>query len=92
MKLRTLTVIGLVLLLVILLGVLARPNVAAQIVTRDSARDLARFTPSQSVDVAMAMKLVTHDPPKMLAPPEAQPTQLLFPPSASDLERLSGPM
>lgn len=90
MKLRTLTIIGLVLLLVILLGVLVRPNVAAQIVSRDTARDLARFSPSQSVDVAMAMKLVTHDPPKMLAPPEPQPVQLLFPPTATDLQRLSG--
>jgi hypothetical protein len=90
MKLRTLTLIGLVLLLVLLLGVLVRPNVAAQIVQRDTARDLARFTPGESVDIAMAMKLVTHDPPKMLAPPEPQPVQLLFPPSAVDLERLSG--
>lgn len=90
MKLRTLILIGLVLLLVLLLGVLVRPNVATQIVQRDTARDLARFTPGESVDIAMAMKLVTHDPPKMLAPPEPQPVQLLFPPSAADLERLSG--
>lgn len=90
MKVRTLTLLGLVLLLVVLLGVLVRPNVAAQIVQRDTARDLARFSPAESVDVAMAMKLVTHDPPKMLAPPEPQPVQLLFPPSPADLERLSG--
>lgn len=50
-----------------------------------------RFTPEQSVDVAMAMKLVTHEPPRMLAPPEPGPPLLLFPPTEQDLERLSGP-
>lgn len=51
-----------------------------------------RFTPDQSVDIAMAMKLVTHEPPRMLAPPEPVPPLLLFPPSEEDLERLSGPV
>lgn len=50
-----------------------------------------RFTPDQSVDIAMAMKLVTHEPPRMLAPPEPVPPLLLFPPSEEDLARLSGP-
>lgn len=49
-----------------------------------------RFTPDESVDVAMAMKLVTHAPPRMLAPPEPGPPLLLFPPSEEDLARLSG--
>lgn len=49
-----------------------------------------RFTPDQSVDIAMAMKLVTHEPPRMLAPPEPGPPLLLFPPSEEDLARLSG--
>lgn len=49
-----------------------------------------RFTPSESVDVAMAMKLVTHEPPRMLAPPEPGPPLLLFPPTEEDLARLSG--
>lgn len=60
-------------------------------VAHDRARDVARFTPENSVDIAMAMKLVTHAPPKMLNPPTPGPPTLLFPPSAQDLERLSGP-
>lgn len=60
-------------------------------VAQDSARDVARFTPESSVDIAMAMKLVTHAPPKMLNPPTPGPPTLLFPPSQEDLERLSGP-
>lgn len=67
-------------------------NVVDQMVRSDAAKDNARFTPGESVDVAMAMKLVTHEPPRMLAPPEPIPTLLLFPPSEQDLERLSGPM
>lgn len=50
-----------------------------------------RFTPEQSIDVAMAMKLVTHEPPRMMAPPEPVRPLLLFPPSEADLEKLSGP-
>lgn len=50
-----------------------------------------RFTPDQSVDIAMAMKLVTHEPPRMLAPPEPVRPLLLFPPSEEDLAKLSGP-
>lgn len=57
---------------------------------RDIERDKSRFEPRQSVDVAMAMKLVTHDPPEMLNPPDKIPPLLLYPPSAEDLARLSG--
>lgn len=60
-------------------------------VNQDRARDVARFTPESSVDIAMAMKLVTHAPPSMLNPPMPSPPTLLFPPSQLDLERLSGP-
>jgi hypothetical protein len=60
-------------------------------VAQDRARDVARFTPESSVDIAMAMKLVTHAPPSMLNPPTPGPPTLLFPPSEQDLERLSGP-
>ena len=67
-------------------------NVVTRMVQEDVVKDSARFTPTDSVDVAMAMKLVTHEPPRMLAPPAAIPPLLLFPPSAQDLERLSGPM
>ena len=61
-------------------------------VRQDRARDVARFTPESSVDIAMAMKLVTHAPPSMLNPPTPSPPTLLFPPSQQDLERLSGPL
>jgi len=50
----------------------------------------SRFTPTESVDVAMAMKMTFHDPPWMLNPPKAPPPLLLYPPSEEDLEKLSG--
>jgi len=50
----------------------------------------SRFTPEESVDVAMAMKMTFHDPPHMLNPPEAPPPLLLYPPSDEDLAKLSG--
>jgi hypothetical protein len=59
-------------------------------ISKDIERDHARFTPAESVDVAMAMRLVTHEPPQILAPPTAVPPLLLFPPSADDLAKLSG--
>jgi hypothetical protein len=58
---------------------------------RDNERDKSRFEPRQSVDIAMAMKLVTHEAPEMLNPPSKIPPLLLYPPSAEDLARLSGP-
>jgi len=67
------------------------PDVSmASRVRRDRARDVARFTPQNSVDVAMAMGLVTHDPPSMLNPPTPPPPLLLYPPSADTLERMCG--
>lgn len=65
-------------------------NPAKTIQDRDVADDHARFTPAASIDLSMAMKMVTHDPPQMLAPPETIPPLLLFPPSAAELENLSG--
>ena len=59
-------------------------------VKRDLARDVARFTPENSIDVAMAMKLVTHEPPRMLAPPSPPPPQLMYPPSEDTLNRMCG--
>jgi hypothetical protein len=67
-------------------------NIVDQLVRADIVKDHTRFGPNESVDVAMAMKLVTHEPPRMLAPPAPVPPLLLFPPSEADLERLSGPM
>lgn len=65
------------------------PPVQAKIES-DIKKVNARFTPGESVDVAMAMKILVHDPPQMLNPPQEGPPLLLYPPSAEDLERLSG--
>jgi hypothetical protein len=59
-------------------------------INSDIAKVNSRFTPTESVDVAMAMKMMLHDPPSMLNPPEAPPPLLLYPPSKEDLARLSG--
>ena len=67
----------------------ARPTLASR-VEQDHKRDVARFTPANSLDVSMAMGLTTYDRPFMLNPPAAQPLQLLYPPSGHDLEKLCG--
>ena len=59
-------------------------------VQQDLANEKKRFLPQNSVDISMAMKLITHEPPNMLAPPAPQPPLLLFPPSKETLARLSG--
>ena len=66
------------------------PNRLRQKVDSDIAKVNARFTPSSSIDLAMAMKMVGHDAPQMLNPPEEVAPLLLFPPSAEDLMKLSG--
>lgn len=80
----------LVIAFLVLVSKSAAPTLAGR-VAQDRARDVARFTPENSVDIAMAMKLVTHAPPSMLNPPKPGPPTLLFPPTALELERLSGP-
>lgn len=57
---------------------------------QDVVKDKSRFLPEQSVDIAMAMKIITHGPPKMLAPPDKQPPLLLYPPTPDQLKALSG--
>ena len=59
-------------------------------IDKDIQKVNARFTPGESVDVAMAMKILVHDPPYMLNPPKEGPPLLLYPPSDSELARLSG--
>ena len=59
-------------------------------VQQDLANEKKRFLPENSIDISMAMKLITHAEPSMLAPPTAPPPLLLFPPSEETLERLSG--
>lgn len=89
---RNLAIVGFVLILVLGFGLLVmKPDLKLDVIKKDIAKDHARFTPAESIDVAQAMKLVTHDPPKMLAPPESVPPLVLYPPSAEDLARLSGP-
>jgi hypothetical protein len=43
----------------------------------------------ESIDLSMAMKLVTHEAPQMLNPPAEVPPLLVFPPSTEDLAKLS---
>ena len=88
---RGLAIVGLIAIIVLGFGWLVMsPDVKMQYIKKDIEQDHARFTPTASVDVAQAMKLVTHDPPSMLAPPEEVPPLLLYPPSDGDLAQLSG--
>jgi hypothetical protein len=59
-------------------------------VTRDRQRDVARFLPQNSLDISMAMGLITHDPPTMLNPPNPGPPLLLYPPSQETLANMCG--
>lgn len=88
---RSLLVLGLVVLLVVVFAYMMVPrNVAKEMQDKASIADKKRFTPNESVDIAMAMKLITHEPPKMLNPPNEMPPLLLYPPSEEELSRLSG--
>jgi hypothetical protein len=88
---RGLAIFGLVLILVLGFSWLAMPaDVKMQYIANDIKQDHLRFTPGASIDISQAMKLVTHDPPSMLAPPHEIPPLLLYPPSDEDLARLSG--
>lgn len=82
-------------LLLLFLGVSARstssPSNTADEVARAVESDRKRFRPENSLDIGMAMGLITHDPPRMLNPPSMGPPLLLFPPSAETLATLSGP-
>ena len=51
--------------------------------------DIKRFS-ENSIDIAMANGTVKHETPTMYAAPSASKTELLFPPSDEDLQRLSG--
>jgi hypothetical protein len=79
-----------VVLLLCFLYIMKPVDPKAVFITDDIKKDHSRFTPTESVDIAMAMKLITHAPPQMLNPPSGTPTLLLYPPSADDLARLSG--
>lgn len=88
---RALAIVGFIAIIILGFGWLVMPNdVKMAYIAKDIAKDHSRFTPAESIDIAQAMKLVTHDPPKMLAPPSNVPPLLLYPPSQEDLARLSG--
>lgn len=91
MKTRDLAVLGLVVLLALGFWTLATKSTVATQIAQAVAMDKSRFTPENSLDISMAMGLITHDPPHMLNPPQPGPPLLLYPPSAQDLERMSGP-
>lgn len=69
---------------------MARPNRLQEKIASDVQKVNARFTPMESIDLSMAMKLVTHEAPQMLNPPAEVPPLLMFPPSTEDLAKLSG--
>lgn len=91
LKLKQSTLVLLVLAVLVGLGVLVtKSDVKMASIAKDIQKDHSRFTPNESVDVAMAMKLVTHEAPRMLNPPKEPNVLLLFPPSAQELARLTG--
>ena len=67
-----------------------RPDRLQQKIASDIQKVNARFTPMESIDLSMAMKLTTHEAPQLLNPPAEVPQLLMFPPSPEDLMKLSG--
>jgi hypothetical protein len=97
MKSRVLLVVGVIVLLLILsFASLGAKQVFPGVVDlparvqRDLANEKKRFLPENSVDISMAMKLITHDPPSFYGPIAKQPPLLMYPPSDETLERMSG--
>jgi len=89
-KVKILLGLAVLVFLVFVFSTVSSAQTVAGQVHRDSIIEKSRFTPENSLDIAMAMKLVTHDPPHMLNPPVEGPPQLLYPPSEEELRRLSG--
>jgi hypothetical protein len=89
---QKLLVSGLVVVLVVgFLWLISKPDISVEArVARDRQRDVARFLPQNSLDISMAMGLITYDPPSLLAPPTPQPPLLLFPPSQETLANMCG--
>ena len=82
-----LAVVAMVFALLHFAGILVPRNPVAAEVDRDQDAADSAFN---TVDIQQAMGLVTFEPPKMLNPPDEIPPLLLYPPSAADLEALSG--
>ena len=88
---RQWTFVALCLLVVAGFVYLLKPgNAHIPFIESDIAKDHSRFTPGESIDLGMAMKMVTHAPPHMLNPPQEVPKLLMFPPSDDTLASLSG--
>jgi hypothetical protein len=92
MKRQKLLLAGLVVLLILgFIYLVSGPDTSVQArVDRDIKRDVARFLPQNSLDISMAMGLITHDPPTMLNPPTEGPPLLLYPPSQETLANMCG--
>lgn len=92
MNRKKLILASLVFLLILgFLYVASTPDISMESrVARDQKRDVARFLPQNSIDISMAMGLITHDPPTMLNPPAPQPPLLLYPPSEETLANMCG--
>jgi hypothetical protein len=97
MKRPTLVLVGIAVLLIITFLVMGfqqkmYPGIVdlPSRVQADLANEKKRFLPENSVDISMAMKLITHEPPNMLNPPGPQAPLLFYPPSEETLQRLSG--
>lgn len=92
MKRQQLLLAGLVFLLVVgfLYLVSSQDTSVEARVARDRQRDVARFIPQNSLDISMAMGLITQDPPSMLNPPTPPPPLLLYPPSQETLANMCG--
>jgi hypothetical protein len=92
MKQQKLILAGLVALLIIgFLYTVSKPDVSVEArVARDRKRDVARFLPQNSLDISMAMGLITHDPPTMLSTPAPGAPLLLYPPSQETLANMCG--
>lgn len=69
---------------------MVRPDRLKQKVASDVEKVNARFSPAESIDLSMAMKMITHESPQMLNPPAEIPPLLVYPPSSEDLAKLSG--
>ncbi len=89
-KVKILLGLAFIVFLIFVTSTVSSSTTASGQAHRDSIIEKSRFTPENSLDIAMAMKLVTHDPPHMLNPPMPGPPLLLYPPSEEDLRRLSG--
>jgi hypothetical protein len=92
MKRQQLILAGLVVLLILgFLYLISSQDTSMEArIARDRKRDVARFLPQNSLDISMAMGLITHDPPTMLNPPTPPPPLLLYPPSQETLANMCG--